>query len=204
MRSASIAVALLFIPAITSAQTLSDAERQALLASLEKTDAQLVQVVESLTPEAWAFKPAEDRWSVAEVAEHILLAEQLFKQVIKGPLIESRPPDDMSTAGSRSDEIRNLMLDRSQKLQAPDPLRPTGRWPTRAEFLAAWQPERAATLEWVETTDADLHGHAYELPPLGVMNGQEWMTFMASHCERHMMQIEEVMAHPDFPRTTGR
>jgi hypothetical protein len=204
MRSSLIALALLLLPALAPAQTLSDAERQALLASLEKTDAQLVQLVEALTPEAWTFKPAEDRWSVAEVADHLLLAEQLFKQVINGPLMESPPPDEMSAAGSRSDEIRDVMLDRSQKFQAPDPVKPTGRWPTQAEFLEAWKTERAATLDWIETTDANLHGHTYELPAIGIMDGQEWMTFMASHCERHLLQIEEVMAHPEFPGATSR
>ncbi len=42
---------------------------------LIKTRDALLQSVAGLTASQWEFKPAPDRWSVAEVLEHIILVE---------------------------------------------------------------------------------------------------------------------------------
>jgi len=56
----------------------SAADRAALLKYLEKTRAELVNATKGLSTEQWNFKPAADRWSVAEIAEHLL--EKHYRQ----------------------------------------------------------------------------------------------------------------------------
>jgi hypothetical protein len=192
-----VALALLFAATAVNGQMLTDTERHTLLTSLNQTDEQLAKLAESLTPEQWNYKPAEDRWSVAEVAEHLLLSEGLLKGMINGPLMESPKTDE--AADIPYSDMQAAMLDRSQKFQAPEVAQPKGNWPTQEEFVAAWREERGATIEWVKTTDADLHGHMLENPAFGMIDGEKWIGFLASHCERHMLQIEEVMADPGFP-----
>lgn len=188
------------IPGAVSAQALTDTEREALIASLTQTHEQLAELAESLSDEQWSFKPAEDRWSVAEVAEHVLLSEYGIMQIIAGPLMETPRGPEMSAAGARADQIWAGMLDRSQRFQAPQQATPTGQWPTREALIAAFSEARMNTLEAVENEKTDFHGHAFQHPVFGMADGHEWLVFLAAHCERHMLQIEEVMAHTSFPR----
>ncbi len=195
-----IAFALLVLPTSLFGQALNDGERAAHLKSLKYTHERITQLAETLTPQQWTFKSAEDRWSIAEVAEHILISEQGLKEIINGPLMSS--PKTEASAENRGEMIMTFMRDRSQKFQAPEQARPAGRWPSQKEFRAAWKAERSATIEWVKTTDADLHGHRFENPAFGMADGHEWLAFLVGHAERHVLQIDEVMADPRFPASS--
>jgi hypothetical protein len=201
MQRIPLTLALLVLPTTLFAQSLSDDERTAHLESLNYTHERITQLARTLTPEQWSFKPAEDRWSIAEVAEHILISEQGLKEIIMGPLMNS-PRAEEAAAENRGEMIMTFMRDRSQKFQAPEQARPTGRWPSQETFLAAWKAERSATLEWVKTTDADLHGHQFNNPAFGPADGHEWLAFLAGHAERHVLQMEEVMVDPKFPASS--
>ncbi len=192
----------LMLPATAAAQTLTDGERAELHGSLARSYERVAWLTETLSADQWTFKPAADRWSVGEVAEHILVSEQLFMQLIKGPLLQAPRGDASDVKEIPSEEIMTLMRDRSQRFQAPEPAQPTGRWPTQDAFLAEWKAERKANLEWVKTTDADLHGHVMQHPALGLVDGMRWIAFMAAHAERHLLQIDEVMEHPGYPKRT--
>src|SRR5450755_4011466 len=77
--------------ATPSATTLSAAEREAALKSLQATHDAFLKSIAGLSEKQWKFKPAPDRWSVAEVSEHIAVAESgIFglgsKQIMTGPL----------------------------------------------------------------------------------------------------------------------
>lgn len=201
MRASRLTFGLLlfFVPALLDAQTLSHDERGMLLSSLRQTDRELTEIVEGMTPAQWSFKPAEDRWSIAEVAEHILISERLVRQLIEDELMAS-PTKPADGTEARSGEITEFMRDRSQRFQAPDFAVPTGRWPTQGEFLKAWEEVRGKTIEFVEATELDLHGHTLQHPAFGMIDGNDWLTVMTSHAERHLLQIREVIADPNFPR----
>ena len=69
-------VALLAAPVAPAAASTAPLDgREKLIAHLEKTWKTLEEETKDLTPEQWNFKPAPDRWSVAECAEHIAVTE---------------------------------------------------------------------------------------------------------------------------------
>ncbi len=61
-----------------------DTDRRALLDHLERTRALFTNAVAGLTPEQTAWKQAEDRWAVAEVAEHLAVSEDVIRQMVAG------------------------------------------------------------------------------------------------------------------------
>ena len=124
MRRVCLTFAMLLAPAVLYSQSLTDTEREAILASLKQTDQRVVKLTETLTAAEWNFKPSEDSWSIAEVAEHLVLAEQLIKQFVNGPLMET-PVTDEAIAMSPA-EMRAAVLDRTQRFQAPQQAVPEG------------------------------------------------------------------------------
>jgi len=196
MRCATLTLALLLGGQAAAAQTLTPGERSALVASLTATHQQLLTLAKRLTPEQWTFKPAPDRWSVGEVAEHLLLSERGIMGLVKGPLLEN--PRGGTVIESKAGEITAVMLDRSRTFNAPAQAQPQQQWSTPASFVDAWTPERQNTIEFVEGP-VKLHDYVLENPVAGPIDGHDWLIFLVTHNQRHLLQIEEVMRHPDFP-----
>src|SRR5262245_60986244 len=55
---------------------LTPEERQAAIKYLEDTRQKVLDSLKDLSDDQWKFKSAPDRWSAAEVAEHIAVSEE--------------------------------------------------------------------------------------------------------------------------------
>lgn len=178
------------------------ADREHALAYLEKTKVGVIDATKGLSDAQWNFKPGPDRWSVAEVVEHLAAAEDMLRglvteQVMKSPAIAPRDPAEVK----KIDEgVPVQVPDRSRKFQAPEPLRPTNRFGSPAEAERHFIESRGTTEAYLKDTP-DLRIHAMD-NPMGVkMDAFEWILLIAGHSERHTKQILEVKADPNFPKT---
>lgn len=185
-----------------AAATLTAAERERLVADLEQTRRAFLASVQGLSDAQVNFRPAPGRWTVAEVAEHIALSEQRLLGNVTEKVLRSPPPPELSTPGPRDDEtVRKAVTDRTNRRQAPEVLRPTGRFPTLAATLMAFQSGRDQTVAFAQTTQDDLRAHGSPHPVLKLLDGYQWLLLLSAHCARHTAQIEEVKADPAFPRS---
>ena len=92
-----------------------------------------------------------------------------------------------------------MVPDRTNKIQAPDPLQPTNRFGSPEGSLKHFGESRATTEEFLRKTP-DLRGHATENPMGGKWDAHEFILLIAAHSERHTKQIEEVKANKNFPK----
>jgi hypothetical protein len=182
----------------SSAQTQADRDRA--IQYLEKTRQGVLDSTKDLSPAQWTFKPAPDRWSVAEVMEHIAAAEDLLygmiqEQAMKAP---ARP------AGEDVKAIDELVLtaipDRTHKAQAPEPLKPTNRFGSPEAAIKHFEESRAKTEEFAKTAPG-LRDHASDSPLGKKLDPYEWILFIAAHSDRHTKQILEVKTDPNFPKS---
>src|SRR5262249_4694772 len=125
-------VVALAMGATARAQDVSQADKDRALAYLEKTKAGVIDATKGLSDAQWNFKPAPDRWSIAEVMEHIALAEDMIRglietQVMKSPAIA---PRDAAEVKKIDDGVMAKVPDRSHKIQAPEQLKPTNHFGT--------------------------------------------------------------------------
>jgi hypothetical protein len=89
--------------------------------------------------------------------------------------------------------------DRTDKRQAPEPLKPTNRFGSPEGSLKHFTEARAQTEVFLKTHH-DLRDHAIDSPMGKKLDGYEWVLFLAAHSERHTKQINEVKADPNFPK----
>jgi len=192
-------LAVLAIPAL-NAQELTKEDRAKALEYLEKTRAGVLAATKGLSEAQWNFKPATNRWSVAEVMEHIASAEDFLMDLIQKQVMTAPPRAAGEDVKALDDFVLKAIPDRSVKAQAPEPLQPNNRFGTPKESLKHFGESRDKTVAFLKTTN-DLRQHAFESPPLGKkLDGYEWVLFIAAHSERHTKQIEEVKADPNFPK----
>ncbi len=192
----------LAVASVAHAQAAQDG-RDAVIAHLEKSKKALADATKGLSEAQWKFKPAPDRWSIAEAYEHITLGESfllgLIEKSVASPAAADKKEAAAATTAEKDAGIRKMVTDRSQKFQAPDPLQPTGRWSLddlQREFAA----RRARSVEFVKATPEDLRAHFATGPGGNEMDAVQWLYFLSGHCERHTAQILEVKADPNFPK----
>src|SRR5258708_22208173 len=88
MRTKSVAgllIVLLLLAGATvaPAQEVTQAEKDRALQYLETTKKGVLEATKGLSEAQWNFKPAPDRWSVAQVMEHIATAEDFIRGMLK-------------------------------------------------------------------------------------------------------------------------
>ncbi|MCC6586521.1 MAG: DinB family protein [Bryobacterales bacterium] len=192
------AVALFAIT--SSAQTLSQGERDRAMSYLHATRKQFLDIVQSVSDSQFRFKPGPDRWSIAEVAEHLTLAEDLMygaaQRTLESPKVTVAPEEFKK----KDEAILKMVPDRSRKAQAPEQIRPTGKFGTRDALVAEFKSRRDRTIEFVKTTKAELRSHTSPHPVFGAIDVYEWVLFIAAHSDRHIQQMREVMADAKYPR----
>jgi hypothetical protein len=116
------AVIIIAVCAVVSApaQSLTSADRDSAMKYLQSTKQGVLDATSGLTTAQWNFKSAPDRWSVAEVVEHIAAAEDMFYGMITEQVMKAPP----RPAGEDVKSIDQMILigvpDRSQKRQAPE------------------------------------------------------------------------------------
>jgi hypothetical protein len=184
----------------TQAQDLSQAEKDRAVEYLESTKNEVLDATKGLSEAQWNFKTAPERWSVAEVLEHIAAAEDMLRGMIQEQVMKSTavPARDAAETKKADEAVLAMIPDRSHKAQAPEPLRPTNRFGSPLEAQKHFVQTRATTVEFLKSTPG-LRTHLAD-SPLGKLDGYEWVLFIAAHSERHTKQILEVRADSNFPK----
>ncbi len=178
------------------AQTLSQGERDFAMSSLHASRKMFLDAISGLSEAQWKFKPAPDRWSIAEIAEHVVLAGDLkpVQDMLKSPAVERGKVDSKQDA-----RWLEKMADRTHKAKAPAPMLPQGRWKTPEATAAEFRQRYDRIIRYVETTRDPLRSHVAGSGE-NAYDAYQRILMLAGHVQRHVAQIEEVKADPKYPK----
>ena len=179
--------------------SMTSSERSYLLEQLETSRKNMLASIEGLTDAQWKFKPAPNVWSVAECAEHLILAEDYIfgasQQILKTPAV---PRPEKSNAEFDHKLVAGVQ-DRSNKVTAPEPITPSGKFATPSDAAREFTARRDKTIAYVKSTDDDLRVHVGP-SPLGQIDDYQFLLLLASHTVRHTLQMKEVQGNPGYPK----
>lgn len=184
---------------VLPAQGISTAELARATDHLKKTSDAFLASVAGLSDAQLNFKPAPTRWSVAEVAEHIAAAEGFLRGMIQDKVMKAPARTEPVNLREIDDLVLAAISDRSNKVQAPEPLAPTNRFESTAGSVRIFKESRAKTVAFLTGTK-DLRAHAIDSPLGQKLDAYQWLLFISAHCERHTRQIDEVKTDPRFPK----
>jgi hypothetical protein len=193
-----LALAAFLLSAVAGAASLTEAEKKEGLAHLDRTSAALIAATKGLSPAQWKFKPGPDRWSIAEVLEHIVITEEFLLENTAQKVMQAPAGQADRDYKSTDKLVLSAIADRTQKAQAPEPTRPTGRWSPR-EALDQFLKIRQRTMEFLNSTSG-LRDHVVDSPLGQPLDAYQWLLYISAHSERHTKQILEVKADPNFPK----
>jgi hypothetical protein len=174
-------------------------ERQLVLDQFASSEARLLELVDGLTPAQWSFREAPERWSIAEIMEHVVAFENFIMQAITRIMDGPAEADKQRLAAAKEHLVLGLANARSTKFNAREAVRPVGRWADTAEMLAELRKTRARSIAFAAETQADLRAHFFPHIAFGDLDCYQWLVVLAQHGVRHALQIEEIKADPAYP-----
>ena len=180
---------------------LTAEERAKTVRLLHKSQEAFLNTVESLDDAQWSYKPAPDRWSIGEIAEHLVLAEDLLFATVERALSQDADPDWQLTTAGKTDFLERVLLDRTGKALAPDRVQPLGQL-DRSEVLKRYKDSRARTRQFAEHTELPLKAvtRDHPFPIFGTLSGYQWLLYIPLHNLRHNQQIDEVKSSDGFSK----
>jgi uncharacterized damage-inducible protein DinB len=182
------------------AGVLTQGERDRAMSYLHATQKQVTDTVNSLSPAQLAFHASPNSWSVGDCLEHLALTETaLFADLTNKVLASPEAPEKAALVKGKDQDVIKAISTRDQKFKAPAALVPSNKWSSIKETLAAFRAARKKTIAYVESTPAALRLHVTNGPE--PMDGYQVILMIGAHTERHLAQMKEVMASPNFPKS---
>jgi len=162
-----------------------------LVADVEAARERVLAAVEGLTPAKSTWKPAPDKWSVAEILEHLVLAEQSglekIYRALESPATEANPNLGLSI---------EAIIERTWKgpVAAPPVATPQG-----AGTLDYWRAAfRACSLVVADLANKlegkELSAIIFPHFLCGPLDARQRLEFLRFHMDRHLEQIRRVLA----------
>jgi len=156
--------------------------------------------VNNLSESQLNFRPAPNKWSIAECIEHIALAELEFPKILEREMQQPANPDLRKKIRIKDDEIQPKMTSRKWKAKSPEIFKPTHNFASAKEAIDTLQTQRNKTIAYVETTKDDLRNRYWKHPLTGKIDLYQTLLLMSAHLERHIEQIENIKKDDNFTK----
>ncbi|MCR8641988.1 DinB family protein [Paenibacillus sp. N1-5-1-14] len=163
-------------------------ELQEINHKLKETRDDLLVLLARLNEEQLIKRKDSDSWSIAQIFQHLSKTEELYSIAIKRGL----KTDEDSIMEHKSMDV---LIDRSNKLEAPDMVIPVDETLDHNEIIARLRNSREklhAILNAVEDPSI-LSRRSFVHPVFKEMLLIDWVESLYVHEQRHMKQINEIL-----------
>lgn len=200
MKKLLMVIIILGLVSFQAEPTISKKERKSAAAFLKDSEKNVMKALGNLSEEQLKYKPAPDQWSVQECMMHIAASEKMLWGMVDQALKAAANPDKRAEIKWSDEQVMKNLEDRSTKVKTFAPLEPqnTG-FRTVDEAVASFRENRGKLIDYVKSTQADLRNHVSALP-VGSFDAYQMILFIGAHSNRHVLQMQEVMSNPGFPK----
>jgi uncharacterized damage-inducible protein DinB len=169
------------------------------ISEIDQATENLLESVSKLSDDQFNYKITPQMWSIHECFEHIVITEiAVYRILMQHDPALSAPGEDEKIG---KDKLEKLMSNRSAKTEAPDDVKPIGRFSSIEELKEKFISNRERIKEALKNDKIIFDSRIIVHPVLGEMTKKDWLHFMIHHCERHCKQIEEIKSFIQFQLT---
>ena len=154
-----------------------------------------ISTATGITTSEAAALPDGEKWTLAELIEHVSLVNSAMCQICTKLMTRSQ---DEGNASNGRYEISDRFIEKAaesahKKLEAPDFVRPEGGKPIQASLAAIEgnNEKLQSLLPLFEAFNGNMH--TFPHPFFGDLSAVEWMLLLGRHEGRHTAQIERIL-----------
>ncbi|GAB3702527.1 hypothetical protein GCM10027592_32030 [Spirosoma flavus] len=155
-----------------------------------------------LTEKQIHFKPDTTQWSIAEVAEHL----GIYDELLYWDLLNNQYTPEMPEWVEKVKGVDSVMLAYTNdpvQLKAPFVAQPLGRFEKKEALLAYFNRFRGEVIQLVNQTKADFRLHfIFRSEDAGVWRVRDlhqYTLLWIAHTQRHTNQIKRIKAYANYP-----
>lgn len=152
----------------------------------------LSATVSDISPEVAQMRPTPDRWSVAEILEHVAIVENSIGRICQKLIGKAKSENALSdgTFYISPEFISGCERLDTMKVEAPERVLPVGGV-SIAESLALLESSRAVLLDLRDDLNKfDIRQFKFPHPYLGEISAIEWLILAGGHESSHLKQIK--------------
>ena len=149
--------------------------------------ADLVQIFSSIDEKEINIVPFEGSWTAGQLAQHIIMSNSGFDELMNGPVKDTERKSDEFIEG-----IRTAFLDFSHKMQSPDFVLPPKIDYKKHELLQSLNNIRDRLDRTLEGLDLTKTCTGFKIPVLGYLTRLEAAHFVLYHTKRHTHQLKNI------------
>jgi uncharacterized damage-inducible protein DinB len=169
--------------------------------SIEQTRSSIYNHVQGLSEEQGRFRPTDDQWSVAEIAEHLSLTESRLLQLLQY-LVEQNEPtaarvDDNTAIGPIS--LESFAAQLPAKIKAAEIVQPNGNLSLEEAIQNLRQTREGLIALRSRLQSRDFTPVLYSRESFGPFTPYQLVAFIGFHEQRHLNQIAALVASESFP-----
>jgi len=175
-------------------------ERKAAVNLMKETKADVLKTVKDLSDAQLNFKASPEKWSIKECMYHIAISEKNLWDMMETAMKAPANPEKRSEIKMTDEQLIKMMEDRSFKVETVELFEPKNT-PHQSldDAVSAFKEMRAEHIKHMKSTTEDMRNHVVQMP-FGWLDCYQLCLMMASHSNRHMQQMNEVKADPNYPK----
>jgi hypothetical protein len=142
-------------------------------------------------------QPGPDRWSVAQVLDHLTIVDRRVGIGLRKWIDEARSANlgaETETSSIVNTIPVSLITDRSRRANAPEAIRPSSEANAETAWAALESARENLRSAFVTGNGLALTEVIRPHPVLGPINLYQWVLFVGSHEARHADQVREIAA----------
>lgn len=169
--------------------------------TMDETRARLYDRLEKTEGAGELKRASADTWTVAEVVEHLAIFEERMSKLFNITLTKAEAGGMRRAEGQ---PFRPVSLDhvaersRQEKYTAPEIVRPSGAAPLADSIARLRRSREAINALRPRMEELDLASMTYPHPAFGPLDVYQWLVMIGLHEDRHLRQIEAILAAPEF------
>jgi len=187
-----------------SGAQITEEDRARLVKLLNDTEARFFSLLAGVSDSQWNWKPAPERWSVGECAEHIVRSNEALFGAAKVALAGEPNSEWKEKTQGKAELLMQVMPNRNPGgaggASAPQEIRPSGEI-GRGELIARFTALYDELEERVTSSEEPMKAHTEEhpFPIFGTLSAYDWIIYVPLHTTRHSKQMVEVMETDGYP-----
>lgn len=148
---------------------------------------ELLSMLGAINQESFNTPSAGGGWSAGDIAEHLWKIDVMVGRTLAS--IDTHVDRD---PGETIAKFTTRLRDRNNKLEAPEAIVPSKEPKNKEEIIQKIRVARKAIADAIQSKDMSLVNNNVSHRFYGVMTGFEWVMFVITHTERHMIQVSEL------------
>lgn len=168
-------------------ETTKADEQKALQIEFRSVAKELIHTISSFSQEQINIIPHEGSWTAGQVAQHLVMSNSGFAQLLAGPVKEiQRDPNEFTAT------IKESFLNFDIKMESPDFVRPAIQDYDKENLLHILEDIMSSIIKGLQTFNLSQTCTAFEIPVLGFLTKSEAVNFVIVHTLRHIHQLKKI------------